>query len=281
MNISGHTKIIAIFGDPVEHTLSPAMHNAAFAAMGLDYVYVPFHVKPDGLGAAVAGMRAMGIAGANITVPHKERVIDFLDEVDEEAKRLGAINTIVNRDGVLAGYNTDGRGFIRSLKEDAGFDPNMKRVFVCGAGGASRGICFSLAQAGARRVYLFDIDEARQGRLVMDINAAYGREVARPSILDPGFIRGADLIVNATPLGMRESDPMPMPEGSFRQGQVVYDVIYNPARTKTLAAAEAAGAKAVNGLGMLLYQGVLAFEHWLGKTPPADVMRAALAGVKS
>jgi shikimate dehydrogenase len=278
MNISGHTKVIAIFGDPIEHTLSPAMHNAAFAAMGLDYVYVPFHVGPDNLKAAVEGIRALGIAGANITVPHKERVIGYLDAVEDEAKRLGAVNTIVNRDGRLTGYNTDGRGFIMSLREDAGFDPKMKRVYLCGSGGAARGIAFALAQAGARRVYLFDIDEPKRDRLVMDINSAFSREVARPAALDSDFIRGAALVVNATPLGMRESDPMPMPEGSFRPGQVVYDVIYNPAMTKTLAAAQAAGAKAVNGLGMLLYQGVLAFEHWLGKTPPAEVMKAALGG---
>jgi shikimate dehydrogenase len=276
--ISGHTKVIAIFGDPIEHTLSPAMHNAAFAAMGLDYVYVPFHVRPDNLGAAVDGIRAMGIAGANITVPHKERVIEYLDSVDDEAKRLGAVNTIVNKDGVLTGYNTDGGGFIMSLKEDAGFDPKMKRVYVCGSGGAARGICFALAQAGAGRIYLYDIDGPKLARLVMDINSAFSGEVARSAALDPDFIRGADLVVNATPLGMRESDPMPMPEGSFRPGQVIYDIVYNPPRTKTLKAAEAAGAKAVNGLGMLLYQGVLAFEHWLGKTPPAGVMKAALTG---
>lgn len=276
MNISGHTKIIAIFGDPVEHTLSPAMHNAAFAEMGLDYAYAPFHVKPNDLAAAVRGIRAMGIAGANITVPHKERVLEFLDEIDDEARRLGAVNTIVNRDGVLTGYNTDGRGFVRSLREDAGFDPEKKKVFVCGSGGAARGIGFALAAAGARRIYFYDIDESRRDRLAMDINSGTGREAARPSLLDADFIRSADLVVNATPLGMKESDPLPIPEKAFRVGQVVCDIVYNPKRTKTLAAAEAAGAKAINGLGMLLYQGVIAFEYWTGKTPPAQLMRKTL-----
>jgi len=279
MNITGHTKVVAIFGDPVEHTKSPAMHNAAFADMGIDAVYVPFHVRPDALGAAVNGIRAMGFAGANITVPHKERVMEFLDFVDDEAKKMGAVNTVVNKDGRLTGYNTDGRGFIKSLKEDAGFDPKGRRVFLCGAGGAARGIGFALALAGARRIYLYDIDGPKLSRLVMDINSAVGREAARTSILDAEFIKAADLVVNATPLGMHEGDPLPVPAGAFRVGQVVYDAVYNPPMTATLKAAKAAGATPVNGLGMLLYQGVLAFEYWFGRTPPADVMKKALLGV--
>ncbi len=276
MNISGNTKVIAIFGDPIEHTLSPAMHNAAFAEMGLDYVYVPFHVKAEELGSAVRGLKALGFAGANITVPHKERVLEFLDEVDPFAGKLGAVNTIVNRDGKLIGYNTDGLGFIKSLKEDAGFDPAKKKAFICGSGGAARAIGFALENAGARRVYLYDIDEQKRDRLVTDINSASGKVSARPSPLDPDFIRSCDLVVNATPLGMHESDPLPIPEGSFRVGQVVYDIVYNPPTTKTLAAAQTGGAKAVNGLGMLLYQGVIAFEHWIGRTPPASLMREVL-----
>jgi len=276
MNISGHTKVVAIFGDPIEHTKSPGMHNSAFAEMGIDAVYVPFHVRPESLGPAVAGLRAMGFMGANITVPHKERVMEFLDEVDDEARKMGAVNTIVNRGGRLTGYNTDGRGFIRSLKEEAGFDPAMKRVFVCGAGGAGRGIGFALAFAGVKRLYFFDVDEPKRDKLVMDINSAAGREVARPSIMDPDFIRAGDLAVNASPLGMHEGDPLPMPAASFRPGQVVYDVVYNPAETVLLKAARSAGAKAVNGLGMLLYQGVLAYEIWTGRTPPAEIMRRAL-----
>jgi len=276
MEISGRTRFVAIFGDPVEHTLSPAMHNTAFSELGMEYAYIAFHVTPGGLGEAVRAIRSLGFAGANITVPHKERVMEFLDDVDDEAARMGAVNTIVNDNGRLSGYNTDGRGFIMSLREDGGFDPASRRVFVCGAGGASRGVCFALASAGVRRIYLYDVDGPRMERLVMEANSAFGRDFVRPSILDPDFIRGADLVVNATPLGMRESDPLPMPEGSFRAGQVVYDVVYNPAETKTLKAARSAGAKGVNGLGMLLYQGVLAFEHWFGRTPPAESMKRAL-----
>lgn len=276
MEISGKTRFVVIFGDPVEHTLSPAMHNAAFEELGMDCRYIPFHIAPGALGEAVRAIRALGIVGANITVPHKERVLEFLDQVDEEAARIGAVNTIVNDGGSLKGYNTDGRGFIMSLREDGGFEPAGKRVFVCGAGGAARGVCFALASAGARRIYLYDVDGPRMDRLVMEANSAFGRDVARPSALDPDFIRGADLVINATPLGMRESDPLPMPEGSFRVGQLVYDVVYNPAETKTLKAARSAGAKGVNGLGMLLYQGVLAFDHWFAVTPPAKSMRKAL-----
>lgn len=276
MTISGKTKFIVIFGDPVEHTLSPAMHNAAFAELGLDYAYIPFHVKPEDLSSAVRGIKAMGIAGANITVPHKERVLEFLDDVDDEAKRLGAVNTIVNRDGKLIGYNTDGRGFVRSLKEDAALDPALKKVYMCGSGGAARGIGFALAAAGVRRVYLYDVDIAKMDRLIADLNSGAGRDVARPSKPDPDFIRSCDLVVNATPLGMHKGDPAPMPPDSFRVGQVVYDIIYNPPQTETLRSAVYGGAKAVNGLGMLLYQGVIAFEHWLGVSPPVETMKKAL-----
>jgi len=278
LDISGKTRFVAIFGDPIEHTLSPAMHNAAFDELGMDCRYVPFHVTPAGLGDAVRGLRSMGFAGANITVPHKERVMEFLDEVDPEASKVGAVNTVVNRDGVLKGYNTDGRGFIMSLHEDGGFDPKGRRVYICGAGGASRGVAFALINAGVRRVYLFDIDGERAGRLAADINTAFGRDAARTTPPDPAFIRASDLAVNCTPLGMHEGDPLPMSKDSFRSGQVVYDVVYNPTMTELLKTAKGAGATAVNGLGMLLYQGVIAFEHWFGVVPPAGVMRKALTG---
>jgi shikimate dehydrogenase len=276
MSINGKTKVIAIFGDPVEHTLSPAMHNAAFAKIGVDCVYVPFRVRPDNLGDAVRGLKAMGFAGANITVPHKERVIGFLDGVDAEAGRLGAVNTIVDEGGALVGYNTDGRGFVRSLKEEGGLDPDGKRVFVCGAGGAARGIGFALSSAGAAEISFFDVDKAKLGRLVDDINEAFGRTVAIAAGLDPDYIKERGLVVNATPLGMHEGDPHPLPDGSFREGQLVYDIIYNPAMTVTMRQAEGAGARVQNGLGMLLYQGVLAFEHWLGVAAPVETMREAL-----
>jgi shikimate dehydrogenase len=276
LEISGKTKFVAIFGDPIEHTLSPAMHNAAFDELGMDARYVPFHVTPAGLGDAVRGLRSMGFVGANITVPHKERVMEFLDDVDPEASKIGAVNTVVNREGRLTGYNTDGRGFIMSLNEDAGFNPTSRRAFICGAGGAARGVAFALLNSGVRRVYLFDIDEERSDRLVADINSAFGRPAARPSPLDPAFIRATDLVINCTPLGMHEGDPLPMPEGSFRSGQVVYDVVYNPSETALLKTAKSNGAKAVNGLGMLLYQGVIAFEHWFGVLPPAALMKKTL-----
>jgi shikimate dehydrogenase len=182
MNISGNTKVIAIFGDPIKHTPSPAMHNAAFAEMGIDYIRTITSSPMNW--ARQHGLKALGFAGANITVPHKERVLEFLDEVDPFAGKLGAVNTIVNRDGRLTGYNTDGLGFIKSLKEDAGFDPAKKKAFICGSGGAARAIGFALENAGARRVYLYDIDEPKRDRLVTDINSASGKVSARPSPLD-------------------------------------------------------------------------------------------------
>ena len=275
MNISGKTKVVAIFGDPIGHTLSPAMHNAAFAASGLDFIYVPFNVKPDSLGDAIKGIRAMGFAGANITVPHKEAVIKYLDAVDAEAKLVGAVNTIVNRGGVLSGYNTDGRGFVRAAAEGVGFEPSGKRVFICGAGGAARGVGFALAAAGAKEIIFSDIDAVRRDRLVADINAAYpGTAVSGGA--DAGTIRDADLAVNATPRGMKASDGSPMPDGSFRAGQAFADLVYNPPKTNAMDAAQAAGAKVMNGLGMLLWQGALAYELWTGAAPDMSAMKEAV-----
>ncbi len=276
MKISGHTRVVAIFGDPVEHTLSPAMHNAAFGALGMDCVYAPFHVRSNGLKGAVSGLRAMGFAGANITVPHKEHVIEFLDEVDEEARLLGAVNTIVNKGGILTGYNTDGRGFVKSLKDDARFDPKGKKVFILGAGGAARGIAFALVNAGAGPVFLYDVDGPKRDKLVLDLNTALKKDAARAEPLDPDFISSCALVINATPLGMREGDPAPFPADSFKKGQMFCDIIYNPPKTAAMAAAEGAGARVLNGLGMLLHQGVIAFEHWFGVAPPVEVMRDAL-----
>lgn len=269
MNVTGKTKITGLFGYPVEHTLSPAMHNAAFAHLGMDYCYLPFLVHPESLGKAVEAVRALNLAGVNVTVPHKEAVIKFLDEVNEEASFIGAVNTVVNREGRLAGYNTDGRGFMRSLEENNIEMPGRK-VLVVGAGGASRAIGYYLSEK-AETLTIHDIDGNRLSKLVSDLSRIR-KNVSAIKRLDG--LNKFDIIVNATPLGLKKGDPSPIDTSALSSGQIVCDLIYK--MTPLLEMAAAKGCRTMDGLGMLLWQGVLAFELWTSVFPPADVMREAL-----
>jgi shikimate dehydrogenase len=269
MNITGKTRITGLFGYPVEHTLSPAMHNAAFEHLGLDYCYVPFLVHPASLGRAVESIRALSLAGVNVTVPHKEAVIPMLDEVNEEASFIGAVNTIVHREGRLTGYNTDGRGFMRSLEEN-GIMIAGKKVLLAGAGGASRAVGYYLSEkAGSLDIY--DIDEKKLEKLASDLSRIRGNVSALPRIENQA---GFDIIVNATPLGLKKDDPPPVDLEALLPAQTVCDLIYK--RTRLLDLAAQKGCRTMDGLGMLLWQGVLAFELWTSVPPPADVMRSAL-----
>ncbi|MCL5024167.1 MAG: shikimate dehydrogenase [Nitrospirae bacterium] len=273
MPISGRTKVVALFGYPVEHSLSPAMHNAAFANLGMDYCYVTFPVRPELLKDAVKAIRALGLKGVNVTVPHKEKVIPFLDAVNEEASFIGAVNTIVNSGGTLTGFNTDGRGFMESLKEE-GISAEGKGVLIVGAGGACRAISYYLSEK-AGDLYLFDIDAARVTKLVNDLSAV------RPNVKRFGSLddlKGIDILVNATPLGLKETDPPPVDISLINEKMTVCDLIYK--ETPLLKAAAKKGCKTLDGLGMLLHQGVLAFEIWTGVKPPADVMRDALLKIR-
>lgn len=269
MNITGRTKITGLFGYPVEHTLSPAMHNAAFEALGLDYRYLPFRVAPAFLGSAVESVRALNMAGVNVTVPHKEAVIPFLDLVNEEAKFIGAVNTIVNDEGKLTGYNTDGRGFMKSLDEK-GIVSGGKKILIVGSGGASRAISYYLSER-ADQLCLFDISAERRDRLVSDLSRIRKNVLSVAGLTSVG---GYDIIVNATPLGLKKDDPQPFDVSALTKDQTVCDLIYK--KTPLLAYAEEKGCATVDGLGMLLWQGVLAFELWTKVTPPVEIMRAAL-----
>jgi len=285
--ISGRTKVCGIFGHPVEHTFSPAMHNAAFAALKMDYVYVPFPVPPTGLAVAVAAVRALGLAGVNVTIPHKESVLPLLDELSEEARLIGAVNTIVNRSGRLYGDNTDGRGFLRALEGKAGFTPAGKTALILGAGGAARAVAAQLALAGVSKLLLANRSRNRAGELagfITDKTGVRAEIVPWPEggggTLPAEALLEAALVVQATPLGMHPnySETAPLPFDLFRQGQLACDLVYNPLETLFLKKARQSGAVAVDGLGMLLYQGALAFELWTGATAPVEVMRQALAG---
>jgi shikimate dehydrogenase len=269
MKITGKTKIVGIIGYPVGHTFSPAMHNAAFESLGLDYCYVPFPVPPDRLETAVQSIRALDLCGVNVTVPHKEKVLPLLDSIDEEASFIGAVNTIVNWDGRLTGYNTDGRGFIQSLSEN-GVNVEGKDVAIIGAGGAARAIGFYLSRkAGTLSVYGRTMERAE--RLVGDLNKRKNNVRVLP---DLSAIEEFTIIINATPLGLKTGDRLPFDTSLLRQGQTVCDLIYR--ETPLLREASGKGCAVLNGLGMLLWQGVFAFELFTGEKPPIEVMRSAL-----
>jgi shikimate dehydrogenase len=269
MTINGETNITGIIGWPVQHTLSPAMHNAAFAAYSLNYCYVPFPVKPDNLGDAVRSIRALNIRGMNVTVPHKERVMRYLDEIDPEASFIGAVNTILNREGRLIGYNTDGRGFLKSLKENA-VKPEHKKILIVGAGGAARALGYSLIRK-SKSLSFYGRTKIRVQNLVQDLSSIK-KSVSLCD--DLSLISEYHIIINATPLGLKADDPLPLDTSYLNPGQIVYDLIYK--KTRLIEEASKKGCVAINGLGMLLWQGAFAFELWTGKRPDVDVMRKAL-----
>lgn len=253
----------------MEQTRSPAMHNAAFENLGLDYCYLPFPVHPERLGPAVEGLRALGIRGVNVTVPHKETVIPFLDDLSVEARFIGAVNTIVNADGKLTGYNTDGRGFMRSVSE-RGIDLSGKNVLVAGAGGAARAVSYYLSEK-ASGLSIYNRSKERLRGLVSDLSRIRRNVTGIERIND---LTGFDIIINATSLGLKEDDPLPLDPDLLGKKQVVCDLIYK--KTAFLIEAEKRGCQTIDGLDMLLYQGTLAFELWTGRTPPVEVMKKAL-----
>lgn len=275
--ISGKTEICGLIGDPVAHTVSPAMHNAAFREMGLDFVYLPFRVSREELARAVDGIRALNIRGFNVTIPHKVAVIPLLDGLDPMAERVGAVNTVVNNDGELRGYNTDAAGFMQALLEQ-GVVPEGKDIVVLGAGGASRAISYILAERGARLTVLnrqLELDAAEEMAQRISEELEKPVRVLELSLANlAAALEGAEVLVNATSVGMSpDCGESPVPAGLLKAGLLVFDIVYNPIRTKLLEEAEAAGARAVGGINMLAWQGALAFEKWTGQPAPLDLMR--------
>ena len=266
---SGKTKITGIFGHPIEHTLSPLMHNAAFEDRGLDMCYLAFEVLPADLPDAVKAIKALNMLGVNITVPHKVNVMPQLDEINTEARFIGAVNTVVNEGGKLTGHNTDGLGFMSSLTE-AKISTAGKTILIVGAGGASRAVSYYLSEQ-ASNLSLYDIDRPKAEKLVNDL----GKIRKNVSLIsDIKNIGKPDIIINATPLGLHVDDPLPLHPEHIKSEMVVYDLVYK--HTNFLQEAEKRGAKTLDGSGMLLWQGVLAFELWTGVKPPVDVMRKVL-----
>lgn len=277
--ISGKTGICGIIGDPVEHSMSPLMQNAAFRRLGLDYLYVPFRVRRELLDRALEGVRALNIRGLNVTTPHKVAVMSLLDEIDPLAKRIGAVNTIVNDDGVLSGYNTDAAGFLRALLEK-GIEPKGRNVVVLGAGGASRAVSLVLAERGSKVVVLNrTLDRAKE---VANRVSGVSRNEVRALELDRDNLSGAlgeaDILVNTTSVGMSpNTGESPVASDLLKPSLVVFDIVYSPVRTKLLKEAEEAGALAVSGLDMLVWQGAIAFEKWTGLAAPSELMKEEVA----
>ncbi len=275
-----YDRVFALIGHPVAHSVSPLMHNEAFGELGLNCCYLAFDVKVDDLAAAVKAIRALGLGGANITIPHKEGVLPYLDEVEEQAGLIGAVNTVVNREGRLIGYNTDAPGFLESLRADAGFDPAGSRVVILGAGGAARAVAYALALGGVESLGIFNRNPSRAEALARDISRSAACELETGDLQGIALRRAlarADLLVNATSAGMHpHTDEVPLPDpAALRPGLIVYDLVYNPRKTRLLLEAEARGCRVFNGIGMLVYQGALAFELWTGRKAPVAVMRVA------
>ena len=277
--INGETVVCGLFGYPVAHSFSPEMHNRAFDELGLNWAYLPFEVKPEHLSQAVEAVRALNLVGVNVTVPHKERVIEFLDEITQAAKTIGAVNVIVNDGGKLIGHNTDGIGFIKSL-EEAKFNVSGKKAVVLGAGGAAKAVCVQLAYEGIAELTIVNRNIEKASKLAslisnLKVDVITLRWEQKKHIRDE--MHNADLVVQATSIGMHPDNAFPpIPDDCFREGQIVCDLVYNPVNTKFLQAAKNAKATVVNGLGMLLYQGAAAFEMWTNKRAPVDVMRKVL-----
>lgn len=280
--ITGKTKLLGLLGYPVEHSLSPAMHNAALDHLGLDMVYLPLPAKPEDLGRAVQGMRALGFAGANVTIPHKEAVLPWIDELSHQARLIGAVNTLVFGDGKVSGHNTDAAGFLFSLREEAGFDPAGRTCLILGAGGAARAVAVALGRAGAGTVYIANRTREKAAGLARLLDQELGVAARALSLEENELVpvlERSDLVVQASPVGMHpHSDAPPIISPTLLSPEtLVYDLIYNPPETAFLRLARERGCRTLNGLDMLVHQGARSFELWTGIPAPVAVMRAAIA----
>lgn len=266
--------MVGVIGTPVEHSLSPRIHQAAFEALGLDWVSVGFAVDRERLADAIGGVKALSIRGLSVTMPHKEEVVALVDRLDASASRLHAVNCISVEGGESVGLNTDGQGFVDALEQGIGFDPSGKRCAVIGAGGAARAVIAGLTDAGAASVGILVRDPKRAGA-ALAVAGGRGELVGAHDVLE------ADLVVQATPVGMAgtstEDSAALIAGSSLQRGQVAVDLVYHPRETSWLRDAQAAGATTLGGLGMLVHQAALQIEHWCGVHAPLDAMWASVA----
>ncbi len=277
--ILSEKKIYGLIGLPVSHSLSPLMHNAAFRALKINSEYRLFELKPEGLESFFGSLTENNIYGLNVTVPYKEKILTFLDKISDEAKIIGAVNTIRISGNILEGFNTDGQGFIKNLKEDLKFQPEAKAVIILGAGGAARAISVYLCKENPGSITIYDVDSNKASKLVSHLKENFKKiTVNQAASIEELVLEETDLLVNATPIGLKESDPRIIDVNLLSKNILVYDLIYNPKETKLLRLAKARGLRVSNGLGMLLYQGMIAFEIWTGRPAPKEVMQKALEG---
>lgn len=277
--ISPATQLCAVIGNPVAHSLSPALHNAAFNKLGLDFVYVAFRVED--VKSALAGMRALhNFRGMSVTIPHKIEIMNLVDEISEVDRSIGSINTIINEQGRLIGLGTDGPGALKALV-DAGVDLDGKSILMLGSGGAARAIAFTLARnTKLGKLSMLDINEAMLQGLAADLKSGTGACIESGVMTDNSIacaMKHADVIINCTPIGMHpKEDASLIPAELFRPGQVVFDIVYTPLETKLISDAKACGLKTVSGVEMFINQAVLQFERFTGVEAPVDVMRSVV-----
>ena len=278
--MTGRTRVYGIIGDPVVHSLSPLMQNAAFRELAIDAVYVPFQVKPAEISSAIIGIRSLGIAGFNVTIPHKISVIGLLEDLSREASLIGAVNTVVREGESLVGHNTDAQGFINSLRDDLDYDPSGSRVLLLGAGGAARAALVSLSQAGISEVTVAnrtsETAEEMMALLRRTGAATTGNTASLQIFADADRMQSFDLVVNTTSIGMGGTSLPGFSINTLHPDAKIYDMVYVPSETPLIQAARNAGHSAANGIGMLAAQGEAAFRLWTGYDPPQGLMKASL-----
>jgi len=275
----GKTRLYGLIGYPVKHSYSPSIHNAAFKKLKLDATYRLFEVRPQDLEAFIKNLPGR-VSGCNVTIPHKENVIKHLDKVTRRARLIGAVNTIVVKGGKLCGDNTDGRGFVKAFKLNTSKAPKGKRIFIFGAGGGAKAVAFEMALSGARSITVCDPLAPRARNLILRINRNTKCAARAVSPKDKKklavAISASDVLINATPCGMKKGDPRLLDAKLLHEGLIVCDLIYNPSATPLIRAASSRGLRVMNGMGMLLYQGVISFKIWTGKNAPVSVMKQTL-----
>ena len=278
--LTGHTRIVGVIGDPVEHSRSPQMHNAAFAKAGLDYVYVPFHVLPNDLAAAIAGFRAINVVGINVTLPHKQAVISHLTSISREAELIGAVNTLTFTDEGIHGDNTDAPGVLRALEENRNMSvPVGENVVVLGAGGAARAVVVALGLAGVASITIANRTVERAVALAEEMGQKTGVSMRGLGLTDaqlPIAVRESLLLINTATVSMDTTHPLLISADWLQPGTIVYDIVYTPPVTPLMRAAAARGCETLGGIGMLVHQGAIAFEKWTGIAPCTETMRQAL-----
>ena len=274
MKIGTSTQVYALIGDPVEHSLSPLIHNLAFQSLKLNCVYLTFHVRIHELDKAIKGIKALGVSGFNVTVPHKVAILSFMDEIRPSASVIGAINTVVNDDGKLVGYNTDGQGALAALLNE-GANPKGKRVVLLGAGGAARAIAFTLTPI-VDKLIILNRTGSKASILAKQLEKRFRKEVEGKILSSKKLsneLDDTDILINSTSVGMYPNvDESLVDRKMIRSDMTVFDIVYNPLETKLIKEAKASGAKTVGGAKMLVYQGALSFEIWTGKKPPIEKM---------